>query len=47
MKTKQQLDKFREMVIMHIKKNDLSTKIISEDFNNTTNDIILPLASFK
>ena len=29
---RQKLIAFREMVIMHIKKNDLSTKIISADF---------------
>ena len=35
------------MVIMHIKKNELSTKIIASDFDMTSNDIILPLPSFK
>ena len=47
LKNKQKLVAFREMIIMHIKKNDLSTKIISEDFEKMTNDIILPLNSFK
>jgi len=47
LKNKQKLVAFREMVIMHIKKNDLSTKIISDDFEKMTNDIILPLGSFK
>lgn len=32
---------------MHIKKNDMSTKIISSDFEKMSNDIILPLNSFK
>ena len=44
---KQKLFQFREMVIMHIKKNDISTKIISSDFEKLSNDIILPLGSFK
>jgi hypothetical protein len=35
------------MVIMHIKKNDISTKILSDDFEKQSNDIILPLSSFK
>lgn len=35
------------MVIMHVKKNELSTKLIAEDFEKMSNDIILPLASFK
>ena len=44
---KQKLIAFREMVIMHIKKNDIATKILSEDLEKQTNDIILPLSSFK
>ena len=47
LKDKKKVVQFREMVIMHIKKNELSTKIISSDFDNTSNDIILPLPSFK
>lgn len=44
---RQKLIAFREMVIMHIKKNDLSTKIISEDIEKHSKDLILPLSSFK
>ena len=47
LKNKQKLRALREMVILHIKKNDLSTKIISDDFEKMSNDIILPLNSFK
>lgn len=46
-KNKQKLVAFREMVIMHIKKNDIATKILSDDLEKQTNDIILPLSSFK
>ena len=47
MSNKQNLAKFREMVVMHIKKNDLSTKILGSDFEKVSNDVILPLTSFK
>jgi hypothetical protein len=44
---KQNLAKFREMVVMHIKKNDLSTKILGAEFDKVSNDVILPLNAFK
>ena len=44
---KSKLSQFREMVIMHIKKNDIKAKIVASDFEKTSNDIMLPLSSFK
>jgi len=44
---KTKLAQFREMVIMHIKKNDLQQKLVASDFEKTSNDIMLPLSSFK
>lgn len=35
------------MVVMHAKKNDLSTKLIADDLEKTNNDIVLPLSAFK
>ena len=43
LKNKDRLEKFREMVIMHVKKNDISTQILSKDLE----DIVLPANSFK
>ena len=44
---KQKLVAFREIVILHLKKNDLSTKIIAEDIEQQSTDIVLSLNSFK
>lgn len=43
LKNKDRLEKFREMVVMNVKKNDISTQILSKDFD----DIVLPASSFK
>lgn len=47
LKNKQKLRAFREMVVMHVKKNDLQTKLLADDFDKITNDIVIPLSAFK
>lgn len=39
---------FRDMVMMHLKKEDVSTKVISHDnLTDLSQQIILPISSFK
>jgi len=42
------IQQFRDMVIMHLKKDDVSTKVISSDkLSDLREQIILPINSFK